>query len=471
VLQFELAQDPRICPHFGSRILVLREALETHRQARRLNEEDANALFNTAQVLTSLAEILVESRDTEEQSSAAPLLEEAVELLSACLTRQEAEYSDIKAAAAEMAAEGGVPLSEEVPIPVAATPTTTEEPEEYATILEPITPEALLDTAFAQLSALTALISAYIYTQPHSNPLNSVSFIAAPLIERRIPYFISELPETVPEEPKSHSGPTLTLSLTGIVEKPREVPTVATQASKTAEAKLLQANFIAAMADAEYRYELIDLPTYSDRLATAFNALIVIEPKSLPEKAQYRDVHEAYAEALIAFASTVGEVSPKAGGFTIQQLRLEALTQALKLVDPNDSLSASNLTARRAAEMNSLCGDIEMQRRAIALLPHAPEEMRQHVEEMTNSAGKFYVTATRWNSPPQTEEEKDLLRTAMFKAVFAASLSANEGNRPTKQDLTSMPPNAREEIMRDMLEEELVTTAEAQYFQSTFLGS
>ena len=59
----------------------------------------------------------------------------------------------------------------------------------------------------------------------------------------------------------------------------------------------------------------------------------------------------------------------------------------------------------------------------------------------------------------------------MFKAVFAASLSANEGNRPTKQDLTSVPPNAREEIMRDMLEEELVTTAEAQYFQSTFLGS
>ena len=86
-LQLEIAQQPALVDHVGlPPVDLLNHTLESHRYALRLNEENPDVLFNTSQVLTSLAEQLSEAGHSPR---ATPLLQESLELLSSCLSRQE----------------------------------------------------------------------------------------------------------------------------------------------------------------------------------------------------------------------------------------------------------------------------------------------------------------------------------------------------------------------------------------------
>ncbi|KAK1091615.1 hypothetical protein LTR48_005943, partial [Friedmanniomyces endolithicus] len=65
-LELEITQRPALVSHIGLPLVdLLRQTLESHRYALRLNEANPDALFNTSQVLTSLAEQLSEAGDTE----------------------------------------------------------------------------------------------------------------------------------------------------------------------------------------------------------------------------------------------------------------------------------------------------------------------------------------------------------------------------------------------------------------------
>ena len=86
-LELEITQQPALVEHVGLPLVdLLQQTLESHRYALKLNEENPDVLFNTSQVLISLAEQLSEGGRSPE---AIPLLQQSLELLSACLSRQE----------------------------------------------------------------------------------------------------------------------------------------------------------------------------------------------------------------------------------------------------------------------------------------------------------------------------------------------------------------------------------------------
>lgn len=129
-------------------------------------------LSNTAQVLTSLAEKLSESST---DGSTLHLMEEALRLFQLCLEVQEKQARDTTAQAqlaesmmsdegsqahsqssenANGLEEGGVSLSEESSMDVDAGKQPAQE-ERWASIVEPVDDDVLLDTVLAQLEALT----------------------------------------------------------------------------------------------------------------------------------------------------------------------------------------------------------------------------------------------------------------------------------------------------------------------------
>jgi hypothetical protein len=134
-----------------------------------------NPRSNTAQILTSLVEATTDPRSNH-SPDALSLLEEALGLFQRCLALQEYQHTESQSQSAAIsndasmddfdlpdAEDGGVSL-------------TSEEPQDdrWATILEPVTKNTLLDTLLAQVETLTLLCNLI----PASSEPNLLSFIA-----------------------------------------------------------------------------------------------------------------------------------------------------------------------------------------------------------------------------------------------------------------------------------------------------
>ncbi|KAF2095534.1 hypothetical protein NA57DRAFT_59530 [Rhizodiscina lignyota] len=306
-LQYELYQDPRILPHLGPRLEILKETVQAHRYALRLNEQNADVLFNTAQVLTSLAEELDDEGASGSQENAIQLLQEAVELFSSCLSRQEMEFYERQSDLAEaqvqfdnMAASAETQTEE-----VIETSSTTSEPaQQWALIEDPITADTLLESALAQLSCLSTLISLSVPVP--SSTLASLTEIANPLIQTKISSYISLIPTTSTKDVESTaslpvlsitSNATATFTPSTQTQVPRNP-----QSEARAEANIAVANFRAVAADAEYRSSLADLETYAVRLKDAFETIVgdeIARDASSNVAAKYLlSVASSYADAL-----------------------------------------------------------------------------------------------------------------------------------------------------------------------------
>lgn len=142
---------------------------------------------NTAQILTSLYE-------ADDQASGSQireplqLLEEALELFSQCLAKQEEQTQaslaqsaspeeDDAMDAADDDDEGGVSLSDASSVP---------QEERWASIVEPVTNDTILDTLLIQLETLTSLVKAL--PQGHTDALDFVSKYAAEILDTRSVY-------------------------------------------------------------------------------------------------------------------------------------------------------------------------------------------------------------------------------------------------------------------------------------------
>ena len=165
-LQYTITEDERIVSQFGNRIALLEETLSSHRVAVALNPANTDILFNTAQVLTSLAEAGLETMtQAAGKQDARPLLEEAVDIFTKCLANQQQEYAQIQAEIAKVQASGEYQEAwegERQQQPEAQDDAKTESsdaeaPGDWATVEEPLTPESSLETITAHLSALKKL--------------------------------------------------------------------------------------------------------------------------------------------------------------------------------------------------------------------------------------------------------------------------------------------------------------------------
>ncbi|KAK0322973.1 hypothetical protein LTR91_003909 [Friedmanniomyces endolithicus] len=338
-LELEITQRPALVSHIGLPLVdLLRQTLESHRYALRLNEGNPDALFNTSQVLTSLAEQLSEAGET---GTAIPLLQEALELLSACCSRQEMLLEQQQADFAEVE-EGGVALEhmEEQP---ASTPG-SEDSGQMATIENPVTAVDLLDTVHASLSALTTLVA---LVEHHA--LDSLGDMAHSLTETKAPMYIKMLSEGARE-------------------------------SASFTVALDRANFVAAFADAQFSAYLVESSDYQTRLEDVF---------SIPNKDQHVTALTSEAEARTEFTLSVLTRYIRSPDFPVEvcwkQLKLaqDLYTKALKLE------SSPQIYLSR--------GDVEMLRHRIATLSNVKvsESVRRSAPTLAQNAQTYYKGAFR----------------------------------------------------------------------------
>ncbi|KAF2157073.1 hypothetical protein K461DRAFT_309251 [Myriangium duriaei CBS 260.36] len=229
-LQFEVSEQPGLVACLSISLNeFLQQALQSHRYALRLNEENTDVLFNTSQLLVSLAENIVEDADPWEldQSVPAGLLHEALELLDACFTRQNMQFEEQQQAWNQETdeASGGVSLSNSAP----SSPRSVTE--QSATVESSVVPEDLLDTLRASITALTQLV-----TLDTSSAILTLSAMAESLLTTKFPYCTSLLP------PNS-------------------------QPSAQQETLLQRTSFTAALSSAEFDATLITPQTYLARLS------------------------------------------------------------------------------------------------------------------------------------------------------------------------------------------------------------
>ncbi|CAC9886270.1 unnamed protein product [Aureobasidium pullulans] len=152
--------------------------------------------------MISIAEYVTEAGIFSAQADSVSLLREALELLSACFTRQEQLVEEQNANSME--AEGGVAIDQEVPAaqPEASAAGDTapedEEESEYVSVQAYITPSDLLDTARSSLTALTLLI-----TLDDPSNVSPLAKMGITLVEDKIPQYLSqvEAEERAQEEP------------------------------------------------------------------------------------------------------------------------------------------------------------------------------------------------------------------------------------------------------------------------------
>ncbi|EON69539.1 hypothetical protein W97_08799 [Coniosporium apollinis CBS 100218] len=394
LLQYQMTQDHRIASQLGDPINLLRETLESHRYARQLNEENADILFNTAQVLTSLAEARAEDvEDAESRSDAVRLLQEAVELFSACLTRQEMEYSEQQAAAVEAASTATDTDAEDVRDTTDTVETSPDSPEaeQWATVVEPVTPGTLLETALAQLSALSTLVS--LTTSSTVSALGFIRELASPLLVTKIPSYLSLISTDCPnpimkEEPSSASARSISVT----EPNPQPVADATQEPPPHVTAALAISAYTAAIADAEYRAGLTTADDYGARLTNAYEPLLSEDRYQAAPSKPFTAVLGAYADALSDLASSLAGLDrakhkPNQKPSQHAALRWQALTRAQELLTAASKQETANA---EKARIYLARGDVGLGRFQLASLPDAAASLVKSREVLLKNAGVYY---------------------------------------------------------------------------------
>ena len=259
------------------------------------NFDCADTSSNTAQVLTSLAEVVSEGKKPSDSSrdEALRLFQEALEFFQRCLNVQEFKLT-----------QDQENRRQEVLPPLADNNARVENPSStaldssedvWASVEEPITKEALLDTIIAQLDTLTAICT----LGPSHTGLAWVEEYYRTTLRDRIASYV-------------------------------------TGSSRYHEASLAQAKLTCALSDEAFRGGRLDLPTYERELNAAFDIQdldLSNDPPSLCDK----------ADAELAFIASVQSALQQAQSTELGQISsicwkhitraLDSLTAASKLPD------------------------------------------------------------------------------------------------------------------------------------------
>ncbi|KAJ5775914.1 uncharacterized protein N7511_000925 [Penicillium nucicola] len=197
-VQYEITQHPKLAAQLPApQGEILQVALQSHREALVLEQDNADVLFNSGQVLTSLAESMSNSKHPGEEQlvQAGTYLQEAIELFQRCLMVQEMKYTE-RQEEIEAMESGAMPPQEPEPEPVEQMQTQAEgsgeepeqEQEQWAMIVEPVTKNTLVDTAVAQLETLTTLCNLLTFN-PGAGGVGWVQEYSSELVESRLPAY------------------------------------------------------------------------------------------------------------------------------------------------------------------------------------------------------------------------------------------------------------------------------------------
>lgn len=408
-LQFEITQQPILVEHIGlPQIDLLKQTLDSHRYALQLNEENQDALFNTSQVLTSLAEQLSEHGQSFQ---AIPLLQEALELLSACLSRQEMLFEQQKMQLEEVE-EGGVQLD---PDEKRASTSGSEVSEQTALIESPITANDLLDTVHASLSALTTLVPLV-----EESALQTYGDLAQALTEKRAPTYFALLPTD-------------------------------SQTHATFSIAVDRAVFIAAFADAQYNFHMLELATYLERLNTF----------DIPGKDESAQALCSEAEARSELAhSAMDRLEGSSDGSA--DLCWKQLSVAQDLYTKASKLETDDAKERKADIYESK-GSLELLRHRLVTIPNVAlsESIKRSAQTLIQNAQTYYKGAAQLarNNADHELEEKAKQRWLIAAEIGAKLYGVEPSQNPAFDGNSS---NAHAELLKaveECIEEGLVSGA------------
>lgn len=132
---------------------ALGTALRSHRIALHLDGNNTDALFNTGELLTEIAEKIAED-DQHADSDALPLLEEAIRLLQRCLELQQSHFMQFKNDVdIAMNEKTDKPLQNNTDLQPEGSDAVVEE--QWVSVIEPVTEDVLVDTILAQIGTFT----------------------------------------------------------------------------------------------------------------------------------------------------------------------------------------------------------------------------------------------------------------------------------------------------------------------------
>ncbi|KAF2856751.1 hypothetical protein T440DRAFT_550091 [Plenodomus tracheiphilus IPT5] len=463
-LEFNLTEDEHIVPHLGNRTALLEETLNSHRFAISLNQTNIDILFNAAQVLTSLAEAQLEAGTTASgKFEARPLLEEAVEIFTRCLDRQQQEYAQMQDEIAKVQASGEYreaweserqqPAQEE---DIDTASPASEGPGDWATVEEPLTPESILETCTAQLGALTTLLGLY---DPNID-LPSIEKKAQDGLEttnNRIPTLldlIAKSPTSIaPEEPKA--GPTLSIGSTSAAEEATTTP--------KDEAILAAANFQASMAEMAYRSGRSTSTAYAQAIEHTFSTLNNPTPTPTPNLASI-NTQSAYADALIDLASALSDSLQHSTTSPISTADIDtqwtALTQAQTILTQLSSAPHSSLLSpSRLADVFIARGDIDLFRFRISYFEGAKPAWVKNRAVLVGNAGVFYRGGRSYADRAGVLEVRN---TADAKATVAEVLKGVSSGEGVVQGAWKGKEVGVARVLEQMVEEGIVGREDAE---------
>ncbi len=401
-----MTQHPKLRGQLpGSMLDLLNAALESSRRALSLEQDDADTLFNCAQVLTSIAEALDDAY--QPATTLTPLLEEATELFNTCLTIQEKAFADSHTflASAESAVEemdedsgpeGGVAILSAPP------PPSTTEIDQWAQIVEPITYDTLIDTILAQLESLALLCSKLT----DKRQLAIIDKRTSILLHKKLAEY---LPKTTEPQPQRQN-----------------------------EVELTVANFLASNADAQFRLGLIDFGKYERTAYDAYrNLKIENDPKGLADK----------AEAMLNFQSSL-RVNHTAENISQQIIaRWGALTQALTALGAAIKLQGVENLAR----IHLTRGDAELGRWQLRCVSGYPGNVEPGV--MLKNAGVFYRGAM---NQAAVSNDVEAVRVNKEATVKNALVSALMGDTASLKEFLGKEHEVTREVLEDCIGEGLL---------------
>jgi len=360
----------------------------------------AEFLSNAAQILHSLAETSTETH--VDLPNPAALLRQALLYFKRCLTIQ--EYHLAEFTTQQDAISGGTssqePTLSGAPSQNGSATLSSDQVQEerWATIVEPVTNDSILDTILAQLETLTTFCS--ITTTEHAIAgISSLEDFANSLLTEKLPVYMAGT-------------------------------------NRKFEVDLTCASFFAALANTKFFLQEIDFAVFTQAVHDAFASLdLTGNPEGLVAK----------AEALIAYNNAFS------GGSAIKEIndaRWKALTSALE-----NLTSASKIpTAKNVAKLHILRGDVELYRFQLGSPPCSYDVATKNAGVLLKNAEKIYKGAEL--TARATGVENDM-QEALTKVALVKSLQGD-----VEQIQALMGGNARKfgkPVLDEAVDEALVT--------------
>ena len=378
---------------------------------------------NTGQVLTSLGEFISEGRyRLHDAASADPLrlFQEAFEFFQRCLGLQELQLSraDLDPSTSRSRSmgvdeRGSVTINKDE----SDYPHVVPEPsydDSWATIVEPVTNQAIMDTLLAQVETLTS-ICGLLSTQGIGDP-NWIQECYLDCLQNKL-------------------------------------LRVENDTGRHHEAALAKAKYRCAVADANFNMKMLDVPTYQSELTGAYKDFSDSnpDPQALCDSA---DAEIVFAASLLRLSTQTMD-SRLDDGAKLNIIRWKHLTKALD----NLTIAGRLPNAENLPRIHLRRGDCELLRRRLGAAPWSYDIAAKSASTLLKNAGIFYRVAARLAKAENADDEE--MEASTKEAIVIA---ASVGNLNIFRERMELDRTRAQELTEEMREDGLLGEEDTRLF-------